>query len=217
MEKKWLAVIGACLLVCIFAAAVCADAPIKLFINGRETKPDVPPQLISGRTMVPIRWVAEVLGANVKWDEDKRSVTINHSPDIWSGSVGLTEGEWISIRNRITRFIMAFDERDETGKELVSSNFDTNLLGPEVVIPNGGLYPAIVDYEFIDAKKEEDDIVRVRVKIYKKYGNSLLTCQNWDFIIDTRSAYIIKGLFVDEKQPLDSHTVFPGLDIFSNQ
>ncbi|MBC7347611.1 MAG: copper amine oxidase N-terminal domain-containing protein, partial [Clostridia bacterium] len=40
-----------------------ASGPIKLVVNDREIKPDVPPQLIGGRVMVPVRWVAEALGA----------------------------------------------------------------------------------------------------------------------------------------------------------
>lgn len=77
MKKKWLAVIGVVILVSIFATAALASNPIKLFVNGQEIKPDVPPQIINGRTMVPIRWVAEALDADVQWSEESRSVLIN--------------------------------------------------------------------------------------------------------------------------------------------
>ncbi|MBE3586356.1 MAG: copper amine oxidase N-terminal domain-containing protein [Thermoanaerobacter sp.] len=50
-------IVGAVLLVGIFTTIAFADNPIKLFVNGQEIKPDVPPQLINGRTMVPIKWV----------------------------------------------------------------------------------------------------------------------------------------------------------------
>ena len=79
MKKKWLAVIGVVILVSIFATAALASNPIKLIVNGREIKPDVAPQIINGRTMIPIRWVAEALGADVKWDEHANAVRINSS------------------------------------------------------------------------------------------------------------------------------------------
>ena len=37
---------------------------------------DVPPQIINGRTMLPLRAVSELLGAGVEWNEDTRSVYI---------------------------------------------------------------------------------------------------------------------------------------------
>jgi len=40
------------------------------------TELDVPPQIVSGRTLVPLRAVSEVFGADVQWDEVARTVTI---------------------------------------------------------------------------------------------------------------------------------------------
>jgi hypothetical protein len=76
MMKKWLLVIAVAVLLCGFAAAAWADQPIKLVVNGQEVKPDVPPQIIGDRTMVPIRWIAEALGAEVEWDAASRTVII---------------------------------------------------------------------------------------------------------------------------------------------
>jgi len=76
LKKKWLAVIGVVILVSIFAITAFSSDPIKLVVNGREIKPDVLPQVINGRTMVPIRWVAEALGADVQWDERNNAVVI---------------------------------------------------------------------------------------------------------------------------------------------
>jgi hypothetical protein len=50
MKKKWLAVISAAVLICVFASAVWANEPIKLVVNGQEIKPDVSPQIIGNRT-----------------------------------------------------------------------------------------------------------------------------------------------------------------------
>lgn len=77
MKKKWLVFTGVAILAVALTTVAFADNPIKLFVNGQEIKPDVPPQLINGRTMVPIRWFAEALGADVQWDEQNNAVNIN--------------------------------------------------------------------------------------------------------------------------------------------
>lgn len=48
------------------------------FVNGEITKLDVPPELIGGRTMVPVRFVAENLNATVEWDETTSQITITY-------------------------------------------------------------------------------------------------------------------------------------------
>lgn len=45
-------------------------------VNGAVNEIDVPAAIINGRTMVPLRFVGEALGANVKWIADKRIVQI---------------------------------------------------------------------------------------------------------------------------------------------
>jgi len=55
--------------------AIAAES-VKIFVNGKEIKSDVPPQIINNRTMVPIRVVSETLGATVNWDGATRSVYI---------------------------------------------------------------------------------------------------------------------------------------------
>jgi len=46
-------------------------------INNSPTLMDVLPQIINGRTMIPVRFVSEQLGFIVDWDEATRSVFIN--------------------------------------------------------------------------------------------------------------------------------------------
>jgi len=37
---------------------------------------DAAPEIRAGRTMLPIRWVAEALGATVDWNQEAKLVTI---------------------------------------------------------------------------------------------------------------------------------------------
>lgn len=45
-------------------------------VNGTAFVLDVPPKVIDGHTLIPLRFVSEQLGMSVKWDDASRSVTI---------------------------------------------------------------------------------------------------------------------------------------------
>lgn len=49
---------------------------VQVVVDGREVKFDVPAHIAEGRTLVPLRFVAEALGANVNWDESKHVVSV---------------------------------------------------------------------------------------------------------------------------------------------
>jgi hypothetical protein len=46
------------------------------YVNGAAVRLDAPPQIVKGRTLVPIRFVSENLGAGVTWDPNTKTVTI---------------------------------------------------------------------------------------------------------------------------------------------
>jgi len=48
-------------------------------VNGKEYILDAPIQLYLSRTMVPVRFISEILDINVSWDQDSYSVLINSS------------------------------------------------------------------------------------------------------------------------------------------
>lgn len=62
------------------AATALAATTISIEVNGRVVATDVAPVNMSGRVMVPIRFVAEALGAEVSWDGMKQTVRIK-TPD----------------------------------------------------------------------------------------------------------------------------------------
>jgi len=44
--------------------------------NGQEVRMDTTPTIVAGRTFLPIRYVAETLGAKVEWNQEEQKVTI---------------------------------------------------------------------------------------------------------------------------------------------
>lgn len=51
----------------------------QLFLNGTKVSTEVPPQIIKGNTVVPVRVIAEKLNSKVAWNEAKRKVTVDKS------------------------------------------------------------------------------------------------------------------------------------------
>jgi len=49
-------------------------------INGRAVTLDVPPQVVRGRTLVPVRAISEGLDLKVNWDSGTRTVVITQAP-----------------------------------------------------------------------------------------------------------------------------------------
>jgi hypothetical protein len=47
-------------------------------VNGTSKTTDVPPQIINERTMLPLRFISENLGCNVKWNGDTAEITIKY-------------------------------------------------------------------------------------------------------------------------------------------
>ncbi len=55
----------------------------KIYVNGVESKIDVPACSINGRTVVPIKFIVEKMGLLVKWDSDSQVVEIeNPTPTV---------------------------------------------------------------------------------------------------------------------------------------
>ncbi|HQE25789.1 MAG TPA: copper amine oxidase N-terminal domain-containing protein [Candidatus Atribacteria bacterium] len=82
-----------------------ANQSINLSVNGQEITPDAAPQIINGRVMVPVRWVAEALEAKVHWSEETKTVEI-------------FTGNWLSqlekaLHQAEEEFAMAPDTRGE--------------------------------------------------------------------------------------------------------
>lgn len=50
------------------------EQPIKVSINGKLVEFDVPPTIINGRTLVPVRAIFEQFGLKVDWDNETRTV-----------------------------------------------------------------------------------------------------------------------------------------------
>lgn len=65
------------------AQASPSSPPIALHVNGKELTSDPGPILKEGRTLVPLRVIAEGMGWDVGWDEETQAVRLSDQKDIW--------------------------------------------------------------------------------------------------------------------------------------
>ncbi len=58
---------------------------VSVVVNGQYVNFDVPPQIINGRTMVPVRAIFEALGATVTWNPETRRVSAEKLDELTQG------------------------------------------------------------------------------------------------------------------------------------
>lgn len=68
---------------------------IPVYVDGKQLMADVPAQIISDRTMVPLRAIFEAIGADVAWDDSTKTAISNKGET----TVKITIGEYRLIKN----------------------------------------------------------------------------------------------------------------------
>jgi serine protease Do len=75
---RWLIGITACaaLVLASPGAPAGASVPVTVTVNGVPVSAPVPPEIVDGTTLVPVRAIAQALGASVAWDPASQTVAI---------------------------------------------------------------------------------------------------------------------------------------------
>ena len=71
------------------------ESNISLQINGSEISAEVPPTIIDGRTMVPVRAIFEAVGANIDFDAETKTITAKKG----DATVNMTVGTKVATVN----------------------------------------------------------------------------------------------------------------------
>ena len=101
-------------------------------VNGVTTTMDVQPVIVEGRTMLPVRFVAEPLGAMIEWDESTEKITVRLMDtrlEFWIGqSNAIVNGNTVAIdpENPNVRPLLIND------RTMLPLRFVTENLGCEV-------------------------------------------------------------------------------------
>lgn len=113
-RKKIVQILVACILFfsVFYSSEILAAPQVSLIVQGEVLESDVPPTIVGGRTLIPIRSVSEALGAEVRWDQKSQSATIqkddvnlilnyNSNQYILNGSIETIDVSIQMINNRI--------------------------------------------------------------------------------------------------------------------
>ncbi len=71
-------------------SASAANADISVYVDNQKVVFDVPPMLIGGRTMVPLRAIFDALGATTTWDAASSTVTSYNEAYLVKATIGQT-------------------------------------------------------------------------------------------------------------------------------
>ncbi len=107
-----------------------SQTPVQIIVNGKKISEDAEPQIVNNRIMVPLKFIAETLGASVKWDNQIKQVNITgDSIDVSLSLSGdaCKNGERISLDRPATI---------ENGRILVPIRFVTISLGLNIAWDN---------------------------------------------------------------------------------
>lgn len=172
-------------LVCFFllagASAAWAGEDIKIIVNGNEVAADVAPLLKNDRTMVPIRFVTEPLGAALTWEPGANGTGGRASLLLDGRTVELTIG---SKEGVVNRQVVSMDVAAEVirGRTFVPLRFAGENLGAAVDW-NGAEKKVIVTYRRSAA--DSNTVVPAAKKLMGFYYDSY----SLEDITDDRAAF----------------------------
>jgi hypothetical protein len=108
--------------------SVNAQEPIDVVLDGWVLEFDVPPAIIDGRTMVPMRAIFEALGANVEWNGATQTITATKDDIVVKAVIG---NRTIDVNGSRTQMDVA--PLIIGGRTLVPARFVSQAFGADVV------------------------------------------------------------------------------------
>ena len=209
MKKKWfISCIAGALLLGAVGGGVLANNQVKIVVNGQDVVSDVAPFMRDNRVMVPISVVSRALGASVGWDQKTQTVSINVKGtqiiNVWPEELDIYSEQWAKLRNHLSVFMAGYDQQDDQFLDLVVTDEFKQL--KHNYIPIGGIFPGILNYDVIDAKRNGDGYT-LRVQVIRK--DFEIREEAWDVEFDEQSK--ISAVNKVSLKLLNSYHVFPGL------
>ncbi len=102
--------------------------PIKVMVNEKEVVFDVPPRILNGRTLIPVRSVFESLGAEVLWEESTGTISILKDSNVIKLNVG---SKWAYLDQKQVMLDVPVSIID--GRAMVPVRFIAEELGFKVI------------------------------------------------------------------------------------
>ncbi|MGI6548114.1 MAG: stalk domain-containing protein [Bacillota bacterium] len=90
---RFISLVMAIIMTIIFAAGPVLAADLSVRMAGEELTLDRPPVIMDGTTLVPVRPLAEALGATVGWEQEIQRVTITNGKDFVTLQIGQAQAQ----------------------------------------------------------------------------------------------------------------------------
>ena len=112
----------------------------EFLVNGRQEEMNIPPRITDGRTLVPIRTLAESMGAMVTWDEAEQAVLLFSKQYLLEKEEAeMTYTEKLSSRKAdISVFYKKIGELELPLQVFLPENFESTKTYPAVIAIHGG-------------------------------------------------------------------------------
>ncbi|MCD8181119.1 MAG: copper amine oxidase N-terminal domain-containing protein [Firmicutes bacterium] len=104
----------------------CEDE-IKILLDGAQLEFDVPPQIIDGRTLVPMRAIFEALGAQITWDGGTQTVTAEKGSTVVEMAIGSAVMSVNSEEITLDVPPQIIDDRTLVPARAVAESFDADV------------------------------------------------------------------------------------------
>lgn len=134
-----------CILLCAFLAFssfyALAEEEIKVIVSGESVEFDVKPEIINGRTFVPVRAIFEAMGAKVEWSEATETVTAEKIGQTVELKVGEREAHYGS-----EKVLMDTAPLIKNGRVLVPARYAAEGFG-YLVEWNGGEKTVVISHD----------------------------------------------------------------------
>lgn len=115
------------LLVTLLAVPAFAHQQIQVTVDGRTLQFDVPPAILDGRTLVPLKGIFKALGATVQWNAETRTVTGRKGSDL---IVMPVDSRYPTVNGSVVE--LDVPATIVNGRTLVPTRFIAESLGAEV-------------------------------------------------------------------------------------
>jgi len=167
------------------ACAEAANKTVGLIVNSSQVSVEPQPLISNGQVFVPVRFIAEELGAQVIWDEKNNSVLINRDDsDRYIKGQNFSNGKNLGIMNNL---IKASDL-----KEILDDDKDNDLADYRDSHSGGDLLsndPLVVDLR----KKEDYDALHIPGAVWVAAANNMAEAQNVQILSGLLKKHITNG------------------------
>lgn len=206
MKKLFSFILILCLLI---STNVSANKEINVYIDNTQISFDVPPQLIGGRTMVPLRKIFEELGATVLWEQETQTVIAYNEAKFVKATIDSNDMYINGVKNVMDIAPMVIDNRTLIPARFVAEAFDC------IVKWDADRMAVYITSVPIDYKNLEQDTI---IDNHEKndydidYYDCKLPFPKYDSIIDTEFIETIfednVTIYIYEKTTIDDISLY---------